>query len=303
VDKICRLTALACLFSRPSSCCSVVDWCFCLGCKSVDAINSLYFLQLLSSIRKKFSGLLQVGFLRPACTYLHCLWLTYGHSRNIKRPQNNCLLAITCTIFDWLTTTAETSSDHRTTAYLHLLAVSLTDLRPQQKHQATAEQLPACTYLHCLWPTYGHSRNIKRPQNNCLLALTCTVFDWLTATADTSSDHRTTAYLHLLALSLTDLRPQQTHQATIEQLPHRSQYIHSNEIEVLVDEYSVLTMQEVTVRSKLHEIQSNETRKWFPSSYLNMDGLNEFNSTLKFVPSKKLYTRPGRRKVLGSYLF
>ena len=50
------------------------------------------------------------------------------------------------------------------------------------------------------------------------------------------------SFLHLLALALTHLRSQQKHQATTELLPHgfqdkssriRSQYIQSNEIEVL----------------------------------------------------------------------
>ena len=39
------------------------------------------------------------------------------------------------------------------------------------------------------------------------------------------------------------------------------------------------------------------------SGYLHVDGLNELNSKLKLVPSKKLSTRHGRRKVLGKHLF
>ena len=58
--------------------------------------------------------------------------------------------------------------------------------------------------------------------------------------------------LHLLALALIDLQPRQKHQVTTELLPHgfqdkssksRSHFIHSKEIEVLFDVYSVLTMQ------------------------------------------------------------
>ena len=77
------------------------------------------------------------------------------------------------------------------------------------------------------------------------------------------SQSRFGAYATCTILALTHLRSRQKHQATTELLFHgfqdkssrsRSQYIHSKEIEILFDVYSVLPSQKFNLRSELNEI-------------------------------------------------